>query len=46
MKYCGSCAHEVVRKIPEGEDRERDVAHPAMKFSTSTPRLLLAAYPL
>mgnify|MGYP001221261548 CR=1 FL=1 len=24
MKYCSLCAHEVVRKIPEGEDRDRD----------------------
>ncbi len=41
MKYCSLCAHEVVRKIPEGEDRERDVCPSCHEIFYVNPKVIV-----
>ena len=45
MKYCSSCAHEVVRKIPEGEDRERDVCPSCGEIFYVNPKIIVGCIP-
>ena len=45
MKYCSSCAHEVVRKIPEGEDRERDVCPSCGEIFYVNPKVIVGCIP-
>ena len=46
MKYCSSCAHEVVRKIPEGEDRERDVCPSCGEIFYVNPKIIVGCIPM
>ena len=45
MKYCSSCAHEVVRKTPEGEDRERDVCPSCGEIFYVNPKIIVGCVP-
>ena len=45
MKYCSSSAHEVVRKIPEGEDRERDVCPSCGEIFYVNPKIIVGCIP-
>ena len=45
MKYCSNCAHEVVRKIPEGEDRERDVCPSCGEIFYVNPKVIVGCIP-
>ena len=45
MKYCSICAHEVVRKIPEGEDRERDVCPSCGEIFYVNPKVIVGCIP-
>ena len=45
MKDCSSCAHEVVRKIPEGEDRERDVCPSCGEIFYVNPKIIVGCIP-
>ena len=45
MKYCSRCAHEVVRKIPEGEDRERDVCPSCHEIFYVNPKVIVGCIP-
>ena len=45
MKYCSNCAHEVVRKIPEGEDRERDVCPSCGEIFYVNPKIIVGCIP-
>ena len=45
MKYCSLCAHEVVRKIPEGEDRERDVCPSCHEIFYVNPKVIVRCIP-
>mgnify|MGYP001332311921 CR=1 FL=1 len=45
MKYCSLCAHEVVRKIPEGEDRERDVCPSCHEIFYVNPKVIVGCIP-
>ena len=45
MKYCSCCAHEVVRKIPEGEDRERDVCPSCGEIFYVNPKIIVGCVP-
>jgi ADP-ribose pyrophosphatase YjhB (NUDIX family) len=45
MKYCSCCAHEVVRKIPEGEDRERDVCPSCHEIFYVNPKVIVGCIP-
>ena len=45
MKYCSSCAHEVVSKIPEGEDRERDVCPSCGEIFYVNPKIIVGCVP-
>jgi ADP-ribose pyrophosphatase YjhB (NUDIX family) len=45
MKYCSGCAHEVVRKIPEGEDRERDVCPSCGEIFYVNPKIIVGCIP-
>ena len=45
MKYCSSCAHEVVRKIPAGEDRERDVCPSCGEIFYVNPKIIVGCLP-
>ena len=45
MKYCSSCAHAVVRKIPEGEDRERDVCPSCGEIFYVNPKIIVGCVP-
>ena len=45
MKYCSLCAHEVVRKIPEGEDRERDVCPSCYEIFYVNPKVIVGCIP-
>ena len=45
MKYCSSCAHAVVRKIPEGEDRERDVCPSCGEIFYVNPKIIVGCIP-
>ena len=45
MKSCSSCAHEVVRKIPEGEDRERDVCPSCGEIFYVNPKIIVGCIP-
>ena len=45
MKYCSCCAHEVVRKIPEGEDRERDVCPSCEEIFYVNPKIIVGCIP-
>ncbi len=45
MKYCSNCAHEVVRKIPEGEDRERDVCPSCGAIFYVNPKIIVGCVP-
>ena len=45
MKYCSSCTHEVVRKIPEGEDRERDVCPSCGEVFYVNPKIIVGCIP-
>jgi len=45
MKYCSSCAHEVARKIPEGEDRERDVCPSCGEIFYVNPKIIVGCIP-
>ena len=45
MKYCSRCAHEVVRKIPEGEDRERDVCPSCEEIFYVNPKIIVGCIP-
>ena len=45
MKYCSRCAQEVVRKIPEGEDRERDVCPSCEEIFYVNPKIIVGCIP-
>ncbi len=45
MKYCSRCAKEVVRKIPEGEDRERDVCPSCEEIFYVNPKIIVGCIP-
>ena len=45
MKYCSLCAHEVVRKIPEGEDRDRDVCPSCHEIFYVNPKVIVGCIP-
>ena len=45
MKYCSLCAHEVVRKIPEGEDCERDVCPSCHEIFYVNPKVIVGCIP-
>ena len=43
--YCSLCVHEVVRKIPEGEDRERDVCPSCHEIFYVNPKVIVGCIP-
>ena len=45
MKYCSKCAHETVREIPEGEDRERDVCPACKEIFYVNPKVIVGCIP-
>ena len=45
MKYCSKCAHETVREIPEGEDRERDVCPACGEIFYVNPKVIVGCVP-
>ena len=45
MKCCSLCAHEVVRKIPEGEDRDRDVCPSCHEIFYVNPKVIVGCIP-
>ena len=45
MKYCSKCAHEMVREIPEGEDRERDVCPACGEMFYVNPKVIGGCIP-
>ena len=45
MKYCSKCATEVERKIPEGEDRERDVCPACHEIFYVNPKIICGCIP-
>ena len=45
MKYCSKCAHEAVREIPEGEDRERDVCPACGEIFYVNPKVIVGCIP-
>ena len=45
MKYCSRCAQKVVRKIPEGEDRERDVCPSCEEIFYVNPKIIVGCIP-
>ena len=45
MKYCPKCAHETVREIPEGEDRERDVCPACGEIFYVNPKVIVGCIP-
>jgi len=45
MKYCSKCAHEMVREIPEGEDRERDVCPACGEIFYVNPKVIVGCIP-
>ena len=45
MKYCSRCAHEGVRKIPEGEDREIDVCPSCEEIFYVNPKIIVGCIP-
>jgi ADP-ribose pyrophosphatase YjhB (NUDIX family) len=45
MNYCSKCAHETVREIPEGEDRERDVCPACGEIFYVNPKVIVGCIP-
>ena len=46
MKYCSECGHEVVRKIPEGDNRERYCCEACGTIHYQNPRMVVGTVPV
>lgn len=46
MKYCGECGHAVERKIPEGDNRSRDICTVCGFIHYTNPRIIAGTIPI
>lgn len=45
LNYCGDCGGEVERRIPDGDNRERDVCRKCGRIHYQNPRLVVGCIP-
>jgi ADP-ribose pyrophosphatase YjhB (NUDIX family) len=46
MKYCGECGHPVERKIPEGDNRSRDICTNCGFIHYTNPKIVAGTIPI
>ena len=46
MKYCSECGSETEKKIPEGDNRERDCCKECYLIHYSNPKIIVGTIPV